>query len=122
MVKKWDIYFISLDPILGSEQGGKRPVLVISNDMVNTNLPIFTCIPFSSVKEGEKIYPTEVYLTSVETGLNKNSVLMIHQIRTISKERIIGNKISIITDKEIKDKINDALKDYFEFDYSSDIN
>ena len=122
MVKKWDIYFISLDPIIGSEQGGERPVLVISNDMVNDNLPIFTCIPFSSIKENEKIYPTELYLTTEETGLNKNSVLMIHQIRTISNSRVIGKKISEIKDRKIKEKINDAIKEFFEFDNASFIN
>ena len=118
MVKKWDIYFISLDPITGSEQGGKRPVLVISNDMVNDNLPIFTCIPFSSIKDNKKIYPTEIYLTSEETGLNKNSVLMIHQIRTISNSRIIGKKLSEIKSIELREKINEGIKEFFELDDS----
>ena len=52
MVKKWDIWFLNPDPVQGSEQRGIRPVLVISNDAVNDNLTIFTCIPFSSVKPG----------------------------------------------------------------------
>lgn len=122
MVKKWDIVFISLDPITGSEQGGKRPVLVISNNMVNNNLPIFTCIPFSSIKGNEKIYPTELYLSSEESGLNKNSVLMIHQIRTVSSSRVIGKKLSEIKDNHLKDKINEAIKDYFELDSQLSIN
>ena len=80
MVSKWDIVFVYLNPVQGSEQGGKRPVLVISNDAVNRHLPIFTCIPFSSIKEGEKIYPTEIYFPKSQTGLTKDSVLMIHQL------------------------------------------
>ena len=88
MVRKWDIYFLDLDPTRGSEQKGTRPILVISNDAVNSNLPIFTCIPFSSVKPGAKIYPTEVYISAEESGLPKDSVLMLQQIRTVSASRI----------------------------------
>ena len=50
MVKKWEIYFLDFDPIKGSEQQGARPALVVSNDSVNKHLPIFTVLPFSSVK------------------------------------------------------------------------
>ena len=114
MVKKWEIYFISLNPTKGSEQAGLRPVLVISNDAVNDHLPIFTCIPFSSVKVGAKIYPTEVPLTSEETGLSKYSVLMIQQIRTVSAERVTGAPISKICDPAVQEKILDALREYFE--------
>ena len=52
MVKKWEIWFLNLDPTTGSKQRRIRPVLVISNDAVNDNLTIFTCIPFSSYKIG----------------------------------------------------------------------
>lgn len=114
MVKKWEIYFLDLDPTKGSEQRGKRPILVISNDAVNSNLPVFTCIPFSSVKPGAKIYPTEVFLSAAQSGLSKDSVLMLQQIRTVSNTRIVGNKIGEITDEELKEKINQALIMYFE--------
>ena len=116
MVKKWDVYFLNLDPIKGSEQRGTRPVLVISNDAVNQFLTVFTCIPFSSVKPGDKIYPTEVLLTTAESGLPKDSVLMLQQIRTVSQERIAGKRISAINDAAIRKKINRALALYFELD------
>ena len=116
MVKKWDIYYLNLDPTQGSEQRGVRPVLVISNDAVNKNLPIFTCIPFSSVKSGAKVYPTEVFLTASESGLSKDSVLMLQQIRTVSSTRIFGGKVSEIKDPALKIKINQALSLYFELD------
>ncbi len=116
MVKKWEIYFIDLDPIKGSEQSGKRPILVISNDAVNSNLPVFTCIPFSSVKPGAKIYPTEVFLSTADSGLTKDSVLMLQQIRTVSVDRLVGKPISVITKDNIKNEINQALKMYFELD------
>ncbi len=115
MVKKWDIYFLNLNPTKGSEQRGTRPVLVVSNDAVNKNLPIFTCIPFSSVKEGAKIYPTEVFLSKETSGLTKDSVLMIQQIRTVSRERISGSdKVSEIKNPETQSKINHAIMEYFE--------
>ena len=116
MVRKWDIYFLDLDPTRGSEQKGTRPILVISNDAVNSNLPIFTCIPFSSVKLGAKIYPTEVYFSAEESGLPKDSVLMLQQIRTVSASRISGERVSAINDIVLREKINQALKMYFELD------
>lgn len=119
MVRKWDIYFLDLDPTRGSEQKGTRPILVISNDAVNSNLPIFTCIPFSSVKPGAKIYPTEVYISAEESGLPKDSVLMLQQIRTVSASRISGERVSAVNDIALREKINQALKMYFELDKPS---
>lgn len=113
MVKKWDIWYLNLDPTQGSEQRGIRPVLVVSNDAVNDNLTIFTCIPFSSVKPGTKTYPTEVELSKLESGLPKDSVLMLQQIRTVSEDRL-RNKLATISDEKIRDRINNALIDYFE--------
>ena len=115
MVKKWDIWFLNLDPVQGSEQRGIRPVLVISNDAVNDNLTIFTCIPFSSVKPGAKIYPTEVFLSASESGLPRDSVLMLQQIRTVSEDRL-RNQVTSIQDESLKEKINRALTEYFELD------
>ena len=116
MVKKWDVWFLDLDPTLGSEQKGKRPVLVISNNAVNDNLPIFTCIPFSSIKPSAKVYPTEVYLKASESGLPRDSVLMLQQIRTVSINRLYGKKVFSITDEVVREKIDNALKLYFELD------
>lgn len=114
MINKWNIYYLNLDPTKGSEQKGKRPVLVISNDAVNDNLPIFTCIPFSYYKKGSKIYPTEILISSLISGLPNESVLMVQQIRTVSKERISGEKISSIVDDEMKKIINQRISEYFD--------
>lgn len=115
MVKKWEIYYLDLNPTKGSEQRGIRPVLVVSNNAVNKNLPIFTCVPFSSVKAGAKIYPTEVYLSKEESGLSKDSVLMLQQIRTVATQRIAGNsKVAEIKDVELQNRINGAIMEYFE--------
>ncbi|MDR3292645.1 MAG: type II toxin-antitoxin system PemK/MazF family toxin [Clostridiales bacterium] len=117
MVKKWEIYFLDFDPIKGSEQRGVRPALIISNDSVNKHLPLFTVIPFSSIKEGAKIYPSEVALPTSVTGLSKDSVAMLQQIRTMSTDRLQSvTKVGEITDKKYREKINRAIVEYFELE------
>lgn len=113
MVNKWEIYFCNLDPTLGSEQRGTRPVLVISTDSVNHNLTVSTVLPLSSVKGNERIYPTEVLLPVDITGLPRLSVAMIQQIRTISHSRL-ANKVGMITDDETREKIAEACREYFD--------
>ncbi len=113
MVNKWEIYFCNLDPTQGSEQRGTRPVLVISTNAVNHNLPISTVLPLFEIKEGSKIYPTEVLLSTEVTGLPKKSVAMIQQIRTISHSRLV-NKAGEIKDIYTQDKILQACKNYFD--------
>ena len=108
---------MDFDPAKGREQKGTRPALVISNDSVNKYLPVFTVLPFSSVKPGIKIYPTEVELPASITGLQKDSLVMLQQIRTISIDRIAGmQKAGEIYDRAYRDKIRQALIEYFELD------
>lgn len=114
MVKKWEIYFVDLDSTKGSEQRGIRPVLIASNDAVNTYLPVCTVIPFSSYKQGDKVYPTEILLKAEETGLEKDSILMFQQIRTIDISRLRSPAISTISSDSIKSKINIGLMEYFD--------
>lgn len=113
MVNKWEIYFCNLNPTLGSEQQGTRPVLVVSNDAVNHNLPVSTVLPLSSVKENDKIYPTEILLPIEITNLPKLSVAMVQQIRTVSHDRLV-NKVGSLNNEEIKEKILETIRDYFE--------
>lgn len=113
MVEKWCIYWVSLDPVVGSEQSGTRPALVVSNDIVNEVLPIVTILPLSSVKDNSHIYPTEVLLSKEISSLPKESVVMIHQIRTISKERL-GRQCGKICDEGIKSNIENVMKSYFD--------
>ena len=106
MVNQWDIYFCSLDPTQGSEQRGSRPVLVLSNDAVNHAIPVSTVAPFSSIKPGAKIYPTEVAIPASVTGL-------IQQLRTLSHNRLT-RKLSELVDEGYRQEIKEALRDYFE--------
>lgn len=113
-IKKWEIYFANLNPIQGSEQAGMRPVLILSCDEVNDALPICTVVPFTSYKQGKKIYPTQLFIDKNITHLSKDSVLLIHQIRTISKYRLNQKIAGLITDGSTKLKINEKLIEFFD--------
>lgn len=113
MVNKWEIYYCNLNPTQGSEQRGRRPVLIISTDGVNHNLTVSTVIPLSSVKSGDKIYPTEIELPVSVTGLPKRSVAMLQQIRTVSHSRL-ENLVGKINDTYTREKILEACRMYFD--------
>lgn len=84
-VKKWTIYRADLDPVIGSEQGRSRPVLVFSEDGINELLNKVNIFPITSRKIGREIYPNEVLILSNKYGLEKESIVLCHQIRTIDK-------------------------------------
>ncbi len=112
MVMKWQIYSADLNPVVGSEQKGKRPVLVISDDDYSLSMPLVSILPITSLKPGRVIYPNEVLIISNENpdiGLKTDSIILVHQIRTISKERLV-NHIGNIDDSQIRNRINDALR------------
>ena len=113
MVNKWEIYFCDLNPTQGSEQQGTRPVLVISNNAVNHMLPISTVLPISSIKPLDKVYPTELLLPAALTGLPKDSVAMVQQIRTIAHIRLV-NKAGELSDEVAQEQIKETLRQYFE--------
>ena len=113
MVDKWDIRFCALDPTQGSEQRGTRPVLVVSNDAVNHALPVSTVLPLSSLKPGDKVYPTEVLITSEISGLPNDSVAMVQQVRTVAHSRL--EKLSgRLEDSNAREQILNAIRMYFE--------
>jgi mRNA interferase MazF len=106
---QWSIFWADLDPVKGSEQSGKRPVLIISNEQVNQSLPIVTIIPLTSYKPGRSIYPVEVLLPATDTGLSADSIAMAHQIRTIASDRLITRCGTIISN-ELRARVKQALR------------
>lgn len=108
---QWNVFWVNLDPTKGSEQAGTRPVLVVSTEQVNKVLPVITVLSITSMKPGRKIYPTEVFLPQKETGLDKDSIAMAHQIRSISKERL-GALCGKINDPELQSEIQETMKLY----------
>lgn len=87
-MKRWAIYRANLDPVVGSEQGKTRPVLVISEDAINDLLNIVNVIPITTKKEGRRIYPNEVLIPANHFGLPNESIVLCHQIRTLDKRRM----------------------------------
>ncbi len=109
MSHKWSLYMADLNPVIGSEQHGRRPVLVISDETTNCVMPVVTILPLTSLKKGRKIYPNEALLKNGVAGLDSDSIVLAHQIRTISKQRLtlcIGD----ISDTKLQSNINDALR------------
>lgn len=103
-MNQYDVYLADLNPTVGREQFGKRPVLIISNNYENL-LDTVTVIPITSLKDGRKVYPNELLL---KNELEVPSILLCQQIRTISKNRLIKKLTSIdnfITRKKIIDVI-----------------
>jgi mRNA interferase MazF len=113
MINKWDIFFCDSHPTQARKPQGTRTVLVISNDAVNQFLPVSTVLPLSIVKPGEKTYPTEVLLPALKTGLPKDCVAMVQQIRTVSHVWLINNT-GKLTDELLQEQVNEALRQYFE--------
>ena len=105
---RWNIYLVNLDPVMGSEQSKTRPVLIISDDDINAILPVINCLPITSYKQGRKIYPNEVFLEKVQSHLDKDSIVLCYQIRTIDKKRLI-KKIGEIKEDDVKNEIIDSL-------------
>jgi len=110
---QWSVFWVNLDPVKGSEQAGKRPVLVVSAEEANAVLPVVTIMAITSLKPGRKVYPTEILLPLTETNLSKDSIAMAHQIRAISKSRLEEKTGEIKSDK-IKSQIRDALRLYLD--------
>jgi mRNA interferase MazF len=105
-VKRGDIFYADLSPVIGSEQGGIRPVIIIQNDIGNKYSPTIIVAAITSQINKAKL-PTHVEISSEEYGLNKDSVVLLEQIRTIDKKRL-KEKIGHMTDKDIQ-KVDDAL-------------
>ncbi len=86
-VKRGDIYYADLSPVVGSEQGGIRPVLIVQNDVGNKYSPTIIAAAITSKINKAKM-PTHIELSANEYGLNKDSVVLLEQIRTIDKQRL----------------------------------
>ena len=102
------IFYVDLDPIVGSEQGGKnRPVLIIQNDKGNTYSPTVIVAPITKkIYEGRKI-PTHISIKQFDK-VRPNSIVMLEQIRTIDKKRLKGF-VSIVDDEDMK-KVDRAIR------------
>lgn len=104
---QWGVFLADLNPTLGSEQRGTRPVLVVSSELFNQILPAITVLPLTSTKR--RIYPAEVPLPVGAAGQPQESIILAHQIRTIDKRRL-QHCYGYLVDASLRLAVQDALK------------
>lgn len=107
IVKRGDVYYADLSPVVGSEQGGVRPVLIIQNDIGNRFSPTVIVAAITAQIQKAKL-PTHVEIDGEMHGFDRDSVILLEQIRTIDKQRLT-DKITQL-DSETMRKVDDALQ------------
>jgi len=107
MIKRGDIYYADLSPVVGSEQGGIRPVLVVQNDIGNKYSPTIIVSAITAKIDKAKL-PTHVEISASEFGLPKDSVILLEQIRTVDKKRL-KDKIGFLSPDLMK-KVDEAIQ------------
>ena len=110
MTSQWHIFLASLDPTTGSEQAGRRPVLVISRERVNQLLPVVNVIPLTSRRSlARVIYPNEVLLPAGVAGLRVDSIALCYQMRTLDKSRL-EQELGELVDMNLRQEILQAIR------------
>ena len=112
-MRRGDVYYADLRPVIGSEQGGIRPVLIIQNDVGNKHSPTVICAAITSKMNKAKL-PTHIELSAAEYEMDKDSVILLEQLRTIDKKRL-KDKVCHL-DYSIMEKVNKALMISLELD------
>lgn len=105
-VKRGDIYYADLSPVVGSEQGGMRPVVIVQNDLGNKHSPTVIAAAITSKTAKNKL-PTHIEVMASKNGLSRDSVILLEQVRTIDKKRL-KEKMGHLED-EVMEKVNNAI-------------
>ena len=105
-VKRGDIYFADLSPVVGSEQGGIRPVLIVQNDVGNKHSPTVIAAAITSQINKARL-PTHIELSARSFGLTKDSVILLEQIRTIDKKRLLERMGKL--DEGVMSRVDEAI-------------
>ena len=112
VIKRGDIYYADLSPVIGSEQGGQRPVLILQNDTGNKFSP--TVIVAAITSQTDKVrLPTHIKIEAKDNGLMRKSVVLLEQVRTIDKSRLEQYVGSL--PKDVMEQVDDALRVSFGF-------
>lgn len=112
-IKRGEIYYADLSPVVGSEQGGVRPVLIVQNDMGNRHSPTVIAAAITSQKEKARL-PTHISLEAASCGLAKDSIVLLEQVRTLDKKRLKERMGEL--DNDAMKKVNGALSVSFGLD------
>lgn len=107
IIKRGDIFYADLRPVIGSEQGGIRPVVILQNDIGNKHSPTVICAAITSKMHKAKL-PTHVEIDSSRYDIDKDSVILLEQLRTLDKKRL-KDKVCHLDNNMMK-QVNDALK------------
>ena len=108
-VERWSVWLANLEPVIGSEQGKTRPVLVISPTRLNNVLPVINVLPLTSRKAGRRIYPNEALLPQGTGNLPNESLVLCYQIRTLDKQRL-QREFGVVNDEASRESIIAAIK------------
>ena len=106
-IKRGDIFYADLSPVVGSEQGGVRPVMIIQNDVGNRHSPTVICAAITSKMNKAKL-PTHVEIDASKYHLVKNSVVLLEQVRTIDKQRL--KDFICHVDNKLMNRVENALR------------
>ncbi len=88
-MKRGEVYDARLEPVEGSEQGGTRPVILVSRDVINAYSPVVLTVPCTTYQSGKRVYPTQVLIQASDGGLTNDSIAMADQVRVLSKTRLL---------------------------------
>jgi mRNA interferase MazF len=108
---QWAVYEANLDPVAGAEQKGVRPVLIVSNEEFNQAMPNVSVLPLTSTQR--RLYPSELLLPAGKAGQPSESIVMAHQIRTISKQRL-GGLLGYLHDAQLRHEVRQAIKEHLD--------
>lgn len=106
-MKRGEIYNARLEPVEGSEQGGTRPIIIVSRDILNTYSPVVLAVPCTTYQSNERIFPTQALIRFPDGGLTRDSIAMADQVRVLSKTRLL-KRLGQLSDQSIE-MINKAL-------------
>jgi mRNA interferase MazF len=107
--ERWSVWLANLDPVIGSEQGRTRPVLVLSDTRLNQILPVVNVLPITSRKHNRRIYPNEALIPGETAGLDVESIVLCYQIRTLDKQRLI-KRLGTIGETNLRTEVLAALR------------
>lgn len=120
-VRRWELYWADLDPSVGSEQGGgRRPVLVVSNDGFNSAFELLTVVSLTKLEgKRRRVYPFEVLLPPEVVGTGFASIVMPQQIRTISRLRLL-ERIGVLEDERKREEIENRLLEHLDVEFEAE--
>lgn len=120
VVGRWDLLWVDLEPREGSEQGGARPALVVSNDGFNRHFPLMTVVPLTRrAGRRRRVYGFEVLLPAGVAGNSEDSIVMPQQIRTVARSRVRG-RLGSLADPDLRRAVEERLLDHLGVGFTDD--